>query len=156
MDNVWSMLKGYTGPTFAARYAMENFDNYEDAFNYLKNTKIVAPCYYIVGGVNGNEGSVITRAREYAVDIWPLSETTWWLVETNYDHWLQPTADDADRRKHAIDFIEAAGQGNMNTLNLFQLLSEYPNLRSTTVHTSVMVPSTGFLYTMQRNTTEVY
>jgi hypothetical protein len=60
-ENIWYTILGHKGNTFALRYALENFSNYNDAFNYLKTVKTVSPCYYIIAGTEGNEGAVITR-----------------------------------------------------------------------------------------------
>ena len=38
--------------------------DYSQAVEKLKNTKINTPCYIIVGGINENEGIVLTRDRE--------------------------------------------------------------------------------------------
>jgi len=97
-DNLWTMIEGHTGNTFAMRYALENFDNYADAVEYFRTVNLVAPCYYIVGGVSGNDGSVITRARSSLVDFWSLDDSRWWLVQTNYDHWTNPGPNEIKRR----------------------------------------------------------
>ena len=46
---------------------------------------------------------MITRSRAGAVDVWDIgtANSTWFLVETNYDHWLPPLFLD-DRRTPAI------------------------------------------------------
>ena len=38
----------------------------------LRDTHIIAPVYYIVGGVRPGEGAVITRDRMKAKDVWTL------------------------------------------------------------------------------------
>jgi len=45
---------------------------------------------------------VITRARDKAVNIWDIGtgNSTWYILETNYDNWLEPLFLD-DRRTPA-------------------------------------------------------
>lgn len=155
-DNIWTMLEGNMGNTFAMRYALENYDNYADAIQYFKTEKLVAPCYYIVGGLSGNDGSVITRSRDELVDFWTLSDNQWWLVQTNYDHWTDPGPNQIRRRVVAETFIKDAGQGEMNALSVLDCLLQYPVDHSITVHHSVMDIGTGFLYTMPSNSTRVW
>jgi hypothetical protein len=148
LENVIRMLAGKTDNAYAIRNALQNYDNYQDAFNYLKNVETIADSYYIMAGINSNEGAVITRARTHAIDFWALSEERWWLVETNYDHWKEAVAEDSLRRTVAIEYVEKAGQDNMNTLSLLEMMSQFPVLRYSTVYTSIMVPSSGYLYTL--------
>lgn len=148
LENVIRMLAGKTDNAYAIRNALQNYDNYQDAFNYLKNVETIADSYYIMAGINSNEGAVITRARTHAIDFWALSEERWWLVETNYDHWKEAAAEDSLRRTVAIEYVEKAGQDNMNTLSLLEMMSQFPVLRYSTVYTSIMVPSSGYLYTL--------
>ena len=76
--------------TLLARDLFEGDYDYQTAQKILATTPIIAPCYYILGGPN-QEGSVITRDREQAADVWLLgSNNTWYLAETNYDHWKKP------------------------------------------------------------------
>jgi len=78
--------------TLLARDIIErdNVDFYEVSALFAK-TPLLAPCYYIIAGPNPNEGAVITRDREGDRDIWQLgTNNTWFLVQTNYDHWKAP------------------------------------------------------------------
>ena len=79
----------------------ETYDNYHDAVSYIHNQSFVGPCYIIIGGVNENEGGVITVGPNHTLyDCWDIpnalpNETaigidTWYVLETNYDHWHQP------------------------------------------------------------------
>ena len=80
--------QGWT--TLLARDLFEGDYDYKTAQKILSTTPIIAPCYYILGGPD-QEGSVITRDREQAADVWVLgSNNTWYLAETNYDHWKKP------------------------------------------------------------------
>ena len=45
---------------------------------------------------------MITRAREKTLDVWNIgtNDSTWYILETNYDHWKLPFVLD-DRRSPA-------------------------------------------------------
>ena len=48
------------------------------------------------------QACVITRSRQKAVDVWDIGShgSTWYILETNYDHWKSPPTYD-DRRAQA-------------------------------------------------------
>ncbi len=71
----------------------------------LTKDKLVAPCYFILGGRQAGEGCGLSPARDRTVDTWELGsvpEHPWYLLETNYDHW-EP-APFFDDRRDAGDF----------------------------------------------------
>lgn len=56
---------------------------------HASTVHLIAVSYIIVSGTGPNEGCVITRDRNSAADVWRLqAPATWFLVQTNYDHWL--------------------------------------------------------------------
>ncbi len=64
------------------------FAAYQGAFNRLSTQDILSPVYYILGGVNPNEGAIITRALNGTVLLNTLNSSDpngWYLLETNYD-----------------------------------------------------------------------
>ncbi|XP_077987046.1 N-acylethanolamine-hydrolyzing acid amidase-like [Glandiceps talaboti] len=132
-------LGGASFSSFLPREVFEHETNFHDAVDKLSNRQILAPVYYIVGGVNPGEGAVITRDRVKARDVWHLdpNNARWYLVETNYDHWLPPPKDD-NRRDPANKFMNAVGQDKVNGKAIYDVLSTPPVYRSATVYTAVM------------------
>ncbi|XP_077987045.1 N-acylethanolamine-hydrolyzing acid amidase-like [Glandiceps talaboti] len=120
---------------------------FHDAVESLAYTQIVAPVYYIVGGVGPGEGAVITRNRITAEDVWFIDtdQNRWFLVETNYDHWNPPPAHD-DRRTPAVKELNAIGQDKVNDKEIFGVLSKPPNLRTSTAYTASMSASHPSIY----------
>jgi len=55
-------------------------DSFDAAVKRLNNTNLISGVYYIVSGVNPNEGVVIEREFEGAHGFYQLNETTWYLV----------------------------------------------------------------------------
>ena len=51
---------------------LETATSYAEALDRLSNVTIIAPVYYIIGGVKPGEGAVITRDRLHAKDVWTL------------------------------------------------------------------------------------
>lgn len=84
------------------------------------------------------QGAIITRGRNYA-DTWflgrgSISQTaTWYLIETNYDHWQMPPFYD-DRRTPAIHCLDATGNRNASLPALFDVLSTRPVLNKVLIH----------------------
>ena len=149
MNFIEVLLSGAGGIAgFVIRDAIADPDaDFEKAVLDLAYAPLIAPCYIIVGGVGLEEGAVITRDRAAAVDIWRLNtiEGRWFLVETNYDHWEPPPADD-DRRDPANKAMNGTGRANLNGSSLFTVLSTPPVLNDGTTYTLIMSAAMPDLY----------
>ena len=149
-DNIWSTVWGYKGNLFLLRDAFEKFDNYEEAKNYIVETQVIAPAYYIICGLTGNDGTVVTHDRGKTADVWQLSAGDWFLVQTNYDHWMPPPDHD-NRRVIAQRLIYDTQQKSFNSEKLWDVLSNpYVMVENWTVYTVVMEPATGYYKDMVR------
>jgi acid ceramidase len=78
--------------SFLTRRTLEDATSYKQAKEWLSTTPMLAPAYFIVGGNQSGEACVITRSRAGAVDVWDIGtgNSSWYILETNYDHWLKP------------------------------------------------------------------
>lgn len=130
--------------TLLARDILENDDlDFEKAVKVLANTPLIAPCYYIFAGPAPLQGAVITRDREKAVDVWRLGQNnTWFLAETNYDHWEKPLFID-DRITPCNTCMNKMGQDSMGFDGLFNVPSSKPVLNKLTDYTALMELNTG-------------
>lgn len=115
--------------------------DFEKAVKMFSSTPILAPCYYILAGPQPNQGAVVTRDRAQSVDIWRMNET-WFLVETNYDHWKKPIFVD-DRVTPANKCMNQMGQQSASFSGIFNVLSTRPVLNKLTVYTALMEVKTG-------------
>merc|ERR1711923_577610 len=105
------LLKYLRNPTpkqqwlsLTTRVAMEKYDNYNEAVSYISNTSFIGPCYVIIGGVEKGEGAVLTIGPNGTMfDRWDIDNglpsdnktESFYVLETNYDHWKQaPSFDD--------------------------------------------------------------
>lgn len=125
--------------SWLVRETLEEATDFQDAVMRMSKIPIITGVYYIVAGVLAGEGVVITRDRKGPADIWPLSPLNggWYLVETNFDHWLPPPSSD-HRRDVANKALNTTGQENINMDTLFQVLSVYPVCNGHTVYTTTM------------------
>lgn len=140
------VLRKGTLTSFILRDTISSRGNFREAVDKLSSTPLVAPVYIIVGGVAPGEGAVITRDQKHA-DIWHLDADSgrWWLLETNYDHWLPPPAHD-DRRDPGNKAMEKVGQANINERTMFEVLSVKPVLNDGTAYTCMMSAAKPEIY----------
>jgi hypothetical protein len=143
--------KNATGVAIVVREMMETAETFADAVAGLSSRPVIAPVYYIVSGVSGNDGAVITRdryhnkqaplittSRDSAANVWYLNSTVWYLVETNYDHWLpDPPTDDRRCVDHsarvspphslvstiAEEALDQVGAADIDLSTLYKVLS---------------------------------
>ena len=136
---------------FLTRGTLESATSFSEAVDKLANTPMLAPAYFIVGGIENGEGTVITRAREKALDIWKLNPAngTWYILETNYDHWQAPLFID-DRRTPANKCMKQMDQGGMSLPGLYNVLSTRPVLNKLTTYTT-LIRVDGHLETYRRS-----
>lgn len=128
--------------------------SYAAALSRLSEAELDAPSYFILAGIAPGEGAVLTRDRDGLADAYTLQPAAdpprWYVLETNYDRWAQPDADD-NRRAVAERSLAAAGgaAASLSAGGLWSVLSqthcnasagERPTLNSETVYTALMQP----------------
>ena len=65
-----------------------NAECYKEAVEKLSTAKLTSPCHFIVGGLQENEGIVISRGIDSTDHTYELSEDNWFVLQTNVDTWL--------------------------------------------------------------------
>ncbi|XP_055331057.1 N-acylethanolamine-hydrolyzing acid amidase-like [Paramacrobiotus metropolitanus] len=143
IDNILELLDPKVSLLgFDLRELMDKANSYSEAVAFVSSLHMPAPVYVILGGLKGDEGTVVTRSRRSAIDIWPLSTAKgrWYLVETNYDHWNNPPWWD-DRRTPAEQSMNATGQNAIGKMTMFNVLSTPKVFNQYTVYTTVMSAS---------------
>eukprot|EP00049_Salpingoeca_infusionum_P009708 m.164954 g.164954 ORF g.164954 m.164954 type:complete len:360 (+) comp14414_c0_seq1:219-1298(+) len=152
-DNFVEMIEeGGLSIAMTLRTVLEFYNTFDRAVTYLSNVHLMSIEYIIVGGVQANEGAVITRDRNSAADVWRLdSPNRWFLVETNYDHWKPVPASD-DRRTPANQRMNATTLADITIDYLNEkVMSVFPTLNARTTYTTMMAPATGYYTTVTRN-----
>lgn len=91
-----------------------------------------------MAGIKENEGVVIARNREGPAHIEQLSETNWYIAQTNDDHW---TGACRDRCQGANSHIQAIGSEGF-TIGRFleEVMFAGPNMNDQTIFTAMMSP----------------
>jgi len=163
MDNLLSMLANRGGSVgFNLRNSLAIHDSFEEALYFVQNVQLMAPVYIIISGATAGQGAIVTREREYALDVWPLEwtaqndngdvqpdPTAWFRVQTNYDRWnVDPPLD--RRRIPAEQALQAIGQNSVSLENIFTILSTPPMFNSETVYTCLMSPTLDEMTTFIR------
>lgn len=135
--------------TLLPRDVFENTPDldFESAVKIFSTTPLLAPCYYILAGAKPNQGAVVTRDRKTAADIWRMdNDKSWFLAQTNYDHWEKPLFID-DRVTPANTCMNEMGRGNASFKGIFNVLSTRPVLNKLTVYAALIEVKTGKMET---------
>ncbi|KAB7508024.1 Acid ceramidase [Armadillidium nasatum] len=151
----WIMFKDHDQKwvSFLIREVMETAESYEEAKSNMLTPRLLAPCYLILSGIYPGQGCVITRYRnDYnLLELGSSKEGqgSWFLVETNYDHWKEPPFYD-DRRTPAIKCLNEGGQNNTGWELIYNVLSTKPVLNKLTTYTTLMDSKKGVMRTWLR------
>ena len=142
-ESLISVIKNNAIPVcWLLRKVFEEESTYAGAVQRLRNEKIAAPVYYIIAGLNPNEGMVIERAINGTHAYYELSDETWFLVQTNYDRdHAEPVYD--QRRIPMEKRVREHGQDFTVDTVLKQMFT-WPNFNIATIMTAVMVPSKSY------------
>lgn len=112
---------------------------------------LISTEYIIVGGVTSGQGAIITRDRTHAADVWRLQmPTRWFILETNYDHWNAPPADD-DRRDPANKLMNSTSSAQVDVAYLKKVLGTFPVLNAETTYTALMSAAYNSFTVMTQN-----
>lgn len=144
-DNLIAALtdKNVKPLSFLTREVLENSTSFTDAVNKFSKENIIAPAYFILGGVQLDQGVVLTRNQTHLIDAWRLDSRSsgiekWYLLETNYDHWTPPPPND-DRRDPGMKAMNQTTQESINQNTLLRnVLAIYPVCNKETVYSATM------------------
>ena len=123
--------------------------DFERAVKKLSTVTLSAACYFIVGGSWPGEAVVITRARKQVLDLWWIGNKTqsWFMVQTNSNHWETGDLSSANRKNAAIKALNRLGQKNLSpTTMLDSILCIPPILRNITLQAIIMSASIPWRY----------
>jgi len=133
---------------FLTRQVMENSTSFDEAFQALSTTKMLAPAYFILGGNSSSQGAIISRSSTKAVDVVRLRQPSnrWFLLQTNYDNW-KPAPFYDNRREAGNRCMEQMSVLGTSFKGLFNVLSSQPVLNKLTAYSALMSVSDGHLET---------
>jgi len=160
-DNAFEALfRGGAISGFMLRDLLVSGASFSEAIHVAQTRHIISPCYFIFAGPR-NEAAVVTRERQSAVDTMymkdPRNENRWFLLQTNYDHWAKPPADDI-RRNYTAAHMRDLGPDAINVKTMFDVASAWPTQNAETTYTTLMTssfdtksPTDGVYFTYTRN-----
>lgn len=123
---------GVRTPEQHARYVFETEDSYASAKTALGATEIVNPVYYILGGVQENEGAVLARDRKGVVHTYEMQDEVaspggnvqkdFWVGITNYDleHRPLPADDRATPMTNNLNALEGKPFGDKEVWGILE------------------------------------
>jgi acid ceramidase len=137
----WFRTKTPNWNSLIVRDLLEGDYNYDYVVHTLSNAELIAPIYYIVGGLERNDGALITRERYY--NLMPVFlNSSKYVFQTNHDHWIEPFYFD-DRTTSGKKYLDE----NIHTIeNIEQLLKTKPTLNRITIFSSIMIPKYDYMH----------
>ena len=137
--NMLNILRGLKQDSWLLREVLTTARSYGEAVDIISTAYTAATDYFIVCGLNGNEGTVITKNRNMLVNSRELTNESWYIIQTNKDH-FDGIYD--LRYKAAITRLESVGNKNINAESLRNdvMLIVYP-AQHDTVYTTTMIPA---------------
>ena len=129
---------------YGMRSLFEKAKNYTQAVEIVSNWKMIAPSYFILCGVEPNEGAVFAMDRRGMNSVRTLNENDWYLVQTNYD-WVDPDPRHDNRRTAMENRLDELQQTNFTREKLHELMVLAPNFNSITIQTVVFTPQQSFM-----------
>ena len=158
-EGIVALASGALPPAMLIRQVLHDAPSFEAAVAQLAaGTPIAAPVYYIVGGISAGQGAVVTRNRTAAVgEVFRMAAAEkWFMVQTNYDHWLPAPAGD-DRRDIAIAAMQQVGAQGVTPAAMFSVMStpassSSPGVKNNaTIFTVIMSAGQGLFDTTVRH-----
>jgi acid ceramidase len=138
-ENLYRIYKGYPTPNHFLMKVVEQANSYEVAKLLLSTFSLSSPVYYIISGVQSNEGAIITRSSQglYSISNLNVEKERWFLVICNTDLDHEESQDDF-RRIPTEENLERIGRERITYENIFSgVLSLYPTNNLITVYSTV-------------------
>ena len=140
-----SVLAKQAYPTvWLVRRVLEDQTNFADAVKRLKTEIIGGPVYYIVAGVSGNEATVIERDTDQVHAAYSLTDSTWFLVQTNYDRDQPEPIHDPRRIPVENKLKERGNKGFSEQVMLDEFMFKWPTFNIATIMSAIIVPSAAY------------
>ncbi|PIC43439.1 hypothetical protein B9Z55_004181 [Caenorhabditis nigoni] len=130
------------------RWLFENCMDFQCAREKIAEVKLLTGAYFILGGVNPGEGSVLVRnttSVQFERKLFD-GDNDWFVLQTNYDPDKDPLFID-NRRDPGNACMKKLGRSNVSMKGIYTVLSSKPTLNKTTVHTVIMSVTKGYFET---------
>lgn len=140
-----SVLAKQAYPTvWLVRRVLEDQDNFADAVKRLKTEIIGGPVYFIIAGLSGNEATVLERDTNTTHAAYTLTDTNWFLVQTNYDRDEPDPIHDPRRIPVENKLKERGNKGITEQVMLDEFMFKWPTFNIATIMSAIIVPNTAY------------
>jgi acid ceramidase len=139
------MSDGAQFSVWLTRSVLEKAESYDEAREMLRNSKVLSPVYYIVGGNSSGQGTIIVRSLDKVVEERSLDLSKpngWYVLQTNYDPSEAPLFLD-DRRTPGNKCMVQLGRKNVGFEGIYNVLSSKTNMNKLTAYTVIMQVNTN-------------
>jgi len=148
MDHLRDLFNNEVYPViYNMRLGLDKTKNFEDAVTFFSNVQLGANCYFILSGIEHNQGIVITRNPNGVDDSIRLNSDEndeWFLVQTNSDRDLPNYSQIDIRRAQAENRVKAIGKDEISSDKLMNdVLNLSPNKNSITFLSGYLSAQTG-------------
>mmetsp|Transcript_11189 Transcript_11189/g.18808 ORF Transcript_11189/g.18808 Transcript_11189/m.18808 type:complete len:398 (-) Transcript_11189:166-1359(-) len=147
LENLSLLFSGVRENSWIVRDVLTDCPDFTCAHKHLSTDATISYGYFILAGVYGDEGVVISRDRfGTAHEDWLNAENgTWYLVQTNNDHWDTGCF---NRCAAARDHMNEIGQHGISNVTLKQrVLNIFPNLNRDTIYNTQFQAGIGYMNT---------
>jgi hypothetical protein len=140
-----SVLAKQAYPTvWLVRRVLEDQSTFADAVARLKTEVIGGPVYFVIAGVSGNEATVLERDTNQTHAAYTLSDSNWFLVQTNYDR-DQPDPIHDPRRIPVENKLKERGNKGLNEQVLLEdFMFKWPTFNIATIMSAIIVPKAAY------------
>ncbi len=140
-----SVLAKQAYPTvWLVRRVLEDQTTFADAVARLKTEVIGGPVYFIIAGLSGNEGTVLERDTNQTHAAYTLTDSNWFLVQTNYDRDEPEPIHDPRRIPVENKLKERGNKGFTEQVMLNQFMSQWPTFNIATIMSAIIVPNLSY------------
>jgi len=136
-------VNNYVPPDFFLRVVFDNAKTFDEAVKMMNETNVACAIYYIVSGIEGNQGVVIERDATSIHGFYQLNSTDWFLVQTNYDRDVPDPIHDM-RRIPAEMRLEKMGQSITIQQLYDDIMIKWPTFNLATILTYSAVPANSY------------
>ena len=132
-----------TNQANAIIHSLLNIETYEESVEYFKDLKMTSPSHFIIGGLTGTQGIVISRTEDEVSHLYELSDQDWFVAMTNVDVW-----DMTDTRfQNATELMQELGRENVHAdgQSIIEKVLWDPNvIQDDTIFTAAISAKQGF------------
>jgi hypothetical protein len=128
--------------TWLIRQTVLTAKTYSEALDQLTKASSVSGSYLAIAGIGPNEGAILTRGREHAIDVQKLNSTAWYIAQCNRDRWNGTD----ERTTKAHEWMDQIGPIAVSLDKIAEdVLLRPPVLQKETIITALISPVDNYM-----------